>query len=145
MNQLGTRKQIRNIGAKADQLNWLMRKGKRVPRTYVLPFKVHDAYQQDGKAVRDALAHLISGTIDTNLEYAIRSSANVEDRTEHSFAGQFVSILNVSGLDAILDAVEEVFKAVENPKVQTYLDIVGCYNKCGPDYWGFEIPSFCRT
>jgi pyruvate,water dikinase len=124
VNQLGTTKQFCNIGAKADQLNWLIRKGKRVPRTYVFPFEIHEAYQQNGKAVRGALAELISGTMDTNLEYAIRSSANVEDRTEHSFAGQFMSILNVYGTDAILDAVEEVFQAVESPKVQTYLDKV---------------------
>lgn len=39
---------------------------------------------------------------------SVRSSAQVEDRPEHSFAGQFKSVLNVTSFDALKDALREV-------------------------------------
>jgi pyruvate,water dikinase len=39
---------------------------------------------------------------------SVRSSALVEDRPEHSFAGQFKSVLNVTSFDALKQALREV-------------------------------------
>ena len=39
---------------------------------------------------------------------SVRSSALVEDRPEHSFAGQFKSVLNVTSFDSLKDALREV-------------------------------------
>jgi pyruvate,water dikinase len=39
---------------------------------------------------------------------SVRSSALVEDRPEHSFAGQFKSVLNVTSFDALKEALREV-------------------------------------
>ncbi len=39
---------------------------------------------------------------------SVRSSALVEDRVEHSFAGQFKSVLNVTSFDSLKDALREV-------------------------------------
>jgi pyruvate,water dikinase len=39
---------------------------------------------------------------------SVRSSALVEDRPEHSFAGQFKSVLNVTSFEALKDALREV-------------------------------------
>jgi pyruvate,water dikinase len=39
---------------------------------------------------------------------SVRSSALVEDRPEHSFAGQFISVLNVTSFDALKEALKEV-------------------------------------
>jgi pyruvate,water dikinase len=45
-------------------------------------------------------------------DYAVRSSATVEDAPEHSFAGQFVTCLNVRGRDALLDAILRCWMSV---------------------------------
>jgi phosphohistidine swiveling domain-containing protein len=124
VHQLGTSKRTCDIGIKAEHLHWLIRQGQKVPLTYVLPYDVYEFYRRDRKRLLDDLGSEITSVLDMSIDYAVRSSANAEDSKTHSFAGQFKSILHVSGLDAILDAVEEVFQAVETPKIQTYLEKV---------------------
>jgi len=59
-----------------------------------------------------------------NIKYAVRSSANLEDHQEHSFAGQFKTFLNV-GFDDIRDKTTEVIRDTFDPRIAQYLKAVG--------------------
>jgi len=52
--------------------------------------------------------------------YAVRSSTTVEDTRDRSFAGQFESILNVRGADAVLDAVKTCWLSFFSLRVLAY-------------------------
>jgi pyruvate,water dikinase len=52
--------------------------------------------------------------------FAVRSSATVEDGAERSFAGQFESILNVRGADALLRAIQSCWLSLFCERALTY-------------------------
>lgn len=63
----------------------------------------------------------IESWLDDTQFYAIRSSANLEDKLGQSAAGIFESYLNVSGRKAVLEAIDKCFMAKESLKVKSYL------------------------
>jgi len=56
----------------------------------------------------------------TGNAVSVRSSALVEDRLEHSFAGQFKSVLNVTSFEALKAAVKDVTASNYSPRSITY-------------------------
>ena len=58
-------------------------------------------------------------------KYAVRSSALMEDMSQYSFAGQYVSVLNVSGAENVLAAARQVRDSIHTPLVQSYLKTRG--------------------
>ncbi|HUJ71092.1 MAG TPA: PEP/pyruvate-binding domain-containing protein, partial [Verrucomicrobiae bacterium] len=52
--------------------------------------------------------------------FAVRSSATVEDGAERSFAGQFESVLNVRGADALLRAIQSCWLSLFCERALTY-------------------------
>ena len=56
---------------------------------------------------------------------AVRSSARQEDGASHSFAGLFASYLNLSGLEAVEDAVRWCWASAFSPRVTHYRHIRG--------------------
>jgi len=50
---------------------------------------------RSGSSVRGDVAEELERVLDSRRRYAVRSSADVEDGAEHSFAGQFKTVLNV--------------------------------------------------
>jgi pyruvate,water dikinase len=99
------------LGGKVDGLRWLADRGYPVPPTRVL---VHPG--SDREAIKAAL----TGTISARRIYAIRSSANVEDGGSTSYAGQFASFLDVSGLEAVVDAVIGVIQSADVSGITSY-------------------------
>lgn len=94
-------------GGKALGLAKLYMNGIKIPNTIVIPTSVN------------------SNTVDIKLpfksdEYAVRSSANVEDGSKHSFAGMFDSYLGVNE-DCLLDAINRVKNSVNNERVKVYI------------------------
>jgi pyruvate, water dikinase len=75
-----------------------------------LPPQLHDA-------IEAAWTELNAGQETT---FAVRSSATAEDLPQASFAGQQESLLNVTGLNAVLDAVREVFASLYNDRAIAY-------------------------
>ena len=70
------------------------------------------------QAVRAAFASLSAG--DTQASFAVRSSATAEDLPDASFAGQQETFLNVTGIDAVLHKMREVFASLYNDRAISY-------------------------
>jgi len=84
-------------GGKAKGLSFLFRQGMKIPVTWVVT-----------RPDRTALEHF-AATLPEEKSWAIRSSAEGEDGTEASFAGQYESYLNVKGKENIVKAVLQCF------------------------------------
>jgi len=56
----------------------------------------------------------------SETSFAVRSSATAEDMPDASFAGQQETFLNVSGLDAVLGRIREVFASLYNDRAIAY-------------------------
>lgn len=100
-------------GGKAAGLRWLVRHGYPVPPAWVV------VPGPDG-ASHEAVATALAGVVRDGQRYAVRSSAAVEDGSEHSFAGQFDSVLDVRGVDAVARAVATVVDSASTDSVETY-------------------------
>ena len=57
---------------------------------------------------------------DDEVSFAVRSSATAEDLPDASFAGQQETFLNVRGIDAVLQAVREVYASLYNDRAIAY-------------------------
>ncbi|MEJ2707559.1 MAG: PEP/pyruvate-binding domain-containing protein [Anaerolineales bacterium] len=117
---LQTRRPPSNIGNKAHNLRRLAGKGFRVPPTIVCTWEAYERYRQDDPALIHELSHQLANAITPEHPYAIRSSANIEDSRQNSYAGQFISILDVCGLEAILQAIWSIWSSVEVDSVHVY-------------------------
>ena len=94
-------------GAKAFHLAHLARQGIPVPETFVLPA---GSEEMPEGGVLEALGGCI----------AVRSSTTAEDSDSASFAGQFVSILNVRTRDELVRAIREVRASAGGEAVSAY-------------------------
>ena len=97
------------VGAKAQHIRWLLDHGRRVPTTWVLPAN-SDEHGHSG----------LLAWLPHDGPWAVRSSAAVEDGLESSYAGQFATFLDVSGHDAVAEAIREVQASAHSPIVGTY-------------------------
>ncbi len=105
------------IGRKGEHLRWLAREGLRVPSAFVVPFDEAAALLDGGET---AVRADIVGRVRGDTAYAVRSSADVEDGAQVSFAGQFLTQLQVVGPDAVLAAVEAVAASPRNERLAAY-------------------------
>ena len=110
-----------SVGNKALNLRRLMDKGLHVPVTYVCDWSAYHLYINDDPELISKLQQEINQTFDPNKAYAVRSSANIEDSLDRSFAGQFKTVLNVRGVDQILQAMWSIWATARSAAVQTYL------------------------
>ncbi len=97
-------------GRKAEHLAWLAHQGFTVPPGWVIPHGSDDA------DLRGALDR----RLDPTASYAVRSSADVEDGSVRSFAGQFRSVLDVRGAEAVARAIGEVRASVRGEAATAY-------------------------
>ncbi len=99
---------IKLVGGKMYGLSLLNSMGIAVPQALVLPIN---------KSIEDID---FNQYLDSNMKYAVRSSADVEDGKNTSFAGLFESYLDVNLLD-IKDYIYKVKESVNNNRLQAYL------------------------
>ncbi len=110
-----------SAGNKARNL-WLLRSKKfPIPETYVCTWDAYLAFRNGDRAMLQTLAAELAAIIQTGKLYAVRSSANIEDSLEHSFAGQFSTILDVAGADNVLKAIQDVWADAQNVAVGAYI------------------------
>ena len=127
-------------GAKATNLGELMRAGFPVPNGFVLTIDAFDCFLAANTlgpdsspeavaaasmpiVVADAL--LASADVLGDVPLAVRSSGVVEDLPEASFAGQYETVLDVRGREALIGAVQRVFASAFNPRVTVYRSTQG--------------------
>ena len=127
-------------GAKAAKLGELMRAGFPVPNGFVLTIDAFDCFlaantlgpDSSPEAVAAASmpivvvdALLASADVFGDFPLAVRSSGVVEDLPEASFAGQYETVLDVRGREALIGAVQRVFASAFNPRVTVYRSTQG--------------------
>jgi pyruvate,water dikinase len=114
------------IGSKAANLRFLVEQKYPIPETFVCTWDAHKHYFNPiEEPINDILKVELLQKLDLTKQYAIRSSANIEDGSNYSCAGQFKSILNVSGIDNILNAIESIWSSTHSEGVKTYLKRIG--------------------
>ncbi len=113
------------VGQKAKSLWYLKKIGARIPKTYVCTFYAYDEYISGNQDILKALETELEKVIDIEKSYSIRSLANLEDHTHHSFAGQFDSYLYVKSVDKILKAIVSIWESVKGERVRSYLEHTG--------------------
>ena len=118
-------KKLTNVGGKAAHFEFFLDQMVAMPRTFVIQWTAFVAAEQDETAVLQTLRSEIETVLDENRPYAVRSSANVEDGGQYSFAGQFESVLDVQGVDAILEAIQTVWHSARRESLRPYLDQAG--------------------
>jgi pyruvate,water dikinase len=109
-----------NIGNKALNLRFLQKKGFNIPKTFVCEYNAFYQYNKGNETVIENLRHELVYYIEENMKYSIRSSADIEDSSDKSFAGQFKTILNQSGVENIIESILEIWNSLEDIKTQTY-------------------------
>lgn len=110
----------KNIGNKALNLRFLLKKGFKIPITFVCSFEAFNLHNQGDSTILTDLKKELQYYIEEHKTYSIRSSANIEDESENSFAGKFLTILNQKGIDNILNSVIKLWNSFEDVKLQTY-------------------------
>jgi pyruvate,water dikinase len=110
------------IGTKAKSLLLLAGHGFTIPASWVCTWDAYENYLADDTAVIAALQADLETYIDEGGIYAVRSSANLEDGFETSFAGQFRSVLNVRGIDEITSAIWSIWATARGSGIRAYIE-----------------------
>lgn len=116
--QQGLDKKIYQTLASLDveDVQELARVGKMI-REWIIATPFSKEFEED---VRKAYAQLEKTIGHTHFSVAVRSSATAEDLPDASFAGQQETFLNITGLEAILKAIKEVFASLFNDRAIAY-------------------------
>lgn len=115
-------------GAKSYNLHLLERWGFNVPKTYICPIQAFRDYSSGNTRLIDKICQELQSFFDGAKRYAVRSSTNIEDGSQYSFAGQFNTYLNINSLDGLSEAIENIWKTRDNEQVQYYLERVQSAN-----------------
>ena len=113
----------RIAGHKAATLARLAAAGFPVPPGVVVPAVRLDPVDSERQLPAEIGIALLDAVRDWGeVPLAVRSSGVEEDSAEASYAGLFTTVLNVRGVDALLDAVRECWNSAFNPQVTSYSD-----------------------
>lgn len=107
-----------NYGGKINGLINLIASGFAVPKGFILTSQ--DILELISHENSDYLTTL-SEKIEPDKTYIVRSSAFLEDGTDASFAGQYQSVGNCRGSEAIIQAIHTCLQATENSTLEAYL------------------------
>ena len=105
---------IEELGIKAFNLYRMQSAGIRVPRFFVLS---HRLLHEDENIIQQKISQELSKT--ATRFYAVRSSSNLEDGKNASFAGLFNTILNVPQND-VMKTVVQVFSSANSCQLHEY-------------------------
>lgn len=109
------------VGNKARNLFFLQQHGYRIPKTIACNFNAYDKFKTGDESVLSQLENELSNILEEGKKYSVRSSANIEDATSYSFAGQFSTHLNIEGRSDIIQAIQSVWKSAEKVNEAEYI------------------------
>ena len=112
---LGERIARRLDNLDVDDVRSLAAAGAEI-RGWIVETPFQPRLEQD---IRDFYARLFADS-ETEVSFAVRSSATAEDLPDASFAGQQESFLNVVGIDNVLEAMKHVFASLYNDRAISY-------------------------
>ena len=130
-----SRRDIIRVGVKAANLGELARAGFPVPEGFVLTiaaferFLADNAFRSDSAPEVVATGHLPADVARAlsmaaadlgDIPLAVRSSGVAEDLSGASFAGQYVTVLDVRGVDALGEAVRRCWASAFSQHIATY-------------------------
>jgi pyruvate,water dikinase len=108
------------MGNKALGLEALIGLGLPVPRTYVCTSDAYEQFRSGDPGLEQTLRAELGAIVRPGQLYAVRSSTNIEDDPQHSFAGQFKSFLNMQGVESVWKAIQDVWASTQAPTVTAY-------------------------
>ncbi|VVB80718.1 Phosphoenolpyruvate synthase [uncultured archaeon] len=108
-----------SCGNKARSLSILTNEGVQIPIGIVADFTHYYDYLKIGRLTTHFLKDILRCLDTVPGPYAVRSSANVEDSSRRSYAGQFKTKLNVPR-SRVEEAICEVYDSARNPKGFSY-------------------------
>lgn len=97
-----------------DDVTQLAKAGSQI-RQWIIDTPFGDKLEQD---IRQAFLQLSAD--ESDISFAVRSSATAEDMPDASFAGQQETFLNVQGIDAVMVAIKHVFASLFNDRAISY-------------------------
>jgi pyruvate,water dikinase len=113
-------------GSKAIGLGDAARSGLPLPPGVALSGAVVEAVASGDSQTVAKVAELVRPL---GSPLAVRSSAVDEDGAEASFAGQHMTLLNVPGVDAVKDALREIWWSANSDSAITYRQRVGLFRQ----------------
>ncbi|MCG7844921.1 MAG: hypothetical protein MIO90_05775, partial [Methanomassiliicoccales archaeon] len=114
-----SRPSIEGVGNKVLNTQLMMRYGLRVPKSWAIPFWLGETYFRDRSEALELLESSLERLVGSDLLFAVRSSAEGEDDSKRSFAGQFTSVLNVPG-NKLVESVEKVWASLATQRLEGY-------------------------
>src|ERR1700726_2153920 len=129
------RRDAEGVGVKAAHLGELARTGFSVPDGFILTTDAFDRFLMANALGPDiSPEEVIVATLPTDvadalraaanalgdLPLAVRSSGSAEDLPDASFAGQYETVLDVRGAEALVAAVQRVFASAFGHRVTVY-------------------------
>lgn len=105
-------------GGKAGTLARLVQAGFPVPAGFVVTSEAFDGHRLREAAWERVRRHAAK----LGGPFAVRSSAQAEDSTTASFAGEFETVLNVEGEAALREAIETVYRSRHSARVTAYAE-----------------------
>jgi pyruvate,water dikinase len=110
------------FGGKAVSLGRSLRAGLPTPPGFALDVDSVDAIENQPDAAVDSLEPILR---EVGGRAAVRSSAVGEDAKDASFAGQHITVLNVTSASALVDAVLEVHQSAHSASALSYRERMG--------------------
>lgn len=102
-----------------------MEQGWTVPRAVAVPFERTAGLAAADPTALQQLTQELAVWMAPHTQYVVRSSADVEDHGRQTFAGQFASVLGVSGNSEVVAAVQSVVASAATAQVRQYARRVG--------------------
>ena len=141
-----TRADVNRVGVKAANLGEMLRAGFPVPNGFVLTTEAFDRFLSTnaldtGSSQKEVALAPLPPDIETllrtaaapfdEISLAVRSSGVAEDLSGASFAGQYETVLDVRGFNALALAVRRCWASAFSDRVAAYITAKGMKRKGG--------------